>query len=360
MTARKQRPLSEYSASRIALIKPSALGDIIHSLPVLTALRRRYPQAHISWVVNRAYEPLLLGHPDLNETLSFDRGLVRAGMLQAGLTYARFLAAMRRRQFDLVIDLQGLLRSGLMTAATGATRRVGFDSAREGARWFYTDVIAGADRDRVHAVDRYWLVAEAFGVGDAPKIFHVPLSKTAHDWAEAALGECARPWLFLAVGSRWVTKRWPPAHFAVLARQAQQQFGGTVVFVGAADETALARKTAALLSGPSRDLTGQTSLPQLGALLARADVMIANDTGPLHLANALGRPVIAPYTCTSVRLTGPYQAAAGAVETRIWCQGRYLKRCPRLECMAELTPDRLWPPLERVLLQWESTGCRSA
>jgi lipopolysaccharide heptosyltransferase I len=360
MTASKQVPLREYPASRIALIKPSALGDIVHSLPVLTALRRRYPQAHISWVVNRAYEPLLQGHPDLNETLSFDRGMVRTGMLQAGLTYTRFLTGMRRQHFDLVIDLQGLLRSGLMTAATGATRRVGFDSAREGARWFYTDVIAGADRGRVHAVDRYWLVAEALGVGDAPRTFHVPISEIAHEWAEAALAGCVRPWLFLAVGSRWVTKRWPPAHFAALARQAQDQFGGTVVFIGAGDEKELAREAAALLLGPSRDLTGQTSLPQLAALLARADVVIANDTGPLHLANALGRPVIAPYTCTSVRLTGPYGVAVGAVETRIWCQGRYLKRCPRLECMAELTPERLWPPLERVLLQWESTGCRSA
>src|SRR5438552_10948974 len=100
-------PLCDYSAQRIILIKPSALGDIIHSLPVLTALRRRYPQAHISWVVNRAYEPLLQGHPDLNETLSFDRGLVRRGVLAAGLTYARFLTEMRRRHFDLVIDLQG-------------------------------------------------------------------------------------------------------------------------------------------------------------------------------------------------------------------------------------------------------------
>jgi heptosyltransferase-1 len=353
-------PLREFEAHRIALIKPSALGDIIHSLPVLTALRQRYPQAHISWVVNRAYEPLLQGHPDLSETLSFDRGLVRTGLLPAGLTYARFLTGMRRRQFDLVIDLQGLLRSGLMTAATRATRRVGFDSAREGARWFYTDVIAGADRNRVHAVDRYWLVAEAFGVGDGPKRFRLPESKAALDWAEAALRGCARPWLFLAVGSRWVTKRWPPAHFAALARRAQSAFGGTAVFVGAGDETELARAAAALLAGPSRDLTGQTSLPQLAALLARADVMLANDTGPLHLAAALGRPVVAPYTCTSVRLTGPYGAAAGAVETRIWCQGRYLKRCPRLECMAELTPERLWPPLERVLQQWESTGCRSA
>src|SRR5205814_6037142 len=137
---------------------------------------------------------------------------------------------------------------------------------------------------------------------------------------------------------------------------AQHEFGGTVLFVGGRDETPLARAVAAELAGPWRDLTGRTTLPHLAALLARADAVLANDTGPLHLAAALGRPVVAPYTCTSVRLTGPYEAAAGAVESRIRCQGRYLKRCPRLVCMAELTPDRLWPSTERYSQHRPSTG----
>jgi ADP-heptose:LPS heptosyltransferase len=88
-------------------------------------------------------------------------------------------------------------------------------------------------------------------------------------------------------------------------------------------------------------------------VLERADVLLANDSGPLHLAAALGRPVIAPDTCTKVLLNGPYEAASGAVESRVWCQGSYRKRCPRLECMAELTPDRLWPLLREVLRAWQ-------
>src|SRR5439155_6930409 len=135
----------------------------------------------------------------------------------------------------------------------------------------------------------------------------------------------------------------PPEHFASLLKQAQDTFGGTAVFVGSSDEKELAAQAAARLSGASVNLVGQTTLPHLSALLALADVMVANDTGPLHLAAALGRAVVAPYTCTKVRLNGPYGAAAGAVESRIWCQGSYLKRCGRLECMTELTPDRLWP-----------------
>jgi heptosyltransferase I len=354
--AQRTVPLRDCQAARVALIKPSALGDIVHSLPVLTALRQRFPQAHLTWVVNRGYEPLLQGHPDLDATLPFDRTSSRAGLLQASLGYAQFLRRLRARRFDLVVDLQGLLRSGLMTLASGAARRVGLSTAREGAVWCYTDVVTVADFHAVHAVDRYWLVAEALGAGAGPKRFRVPLTEPARQWAAALLRDAPRPWLVLGVGSRWRTKRWPPEHFAALARQAQQHFGGTAVFVGSRDEAGLARKTAALLTGPVRDVTGRTTLPQLAALLDRADVMAANDTGPLHLAAALGRPVVAPYTCTKVRLNGPYGAAAGAVESGVYCQGSYLKRCPRLECMAELTPERLWPILRGILSTWEKNS----
>jgi heptosyltransferase I len=354
MSGRSHPSLYHLDAQRIALLKPSALGDIVHSLPVLSALRRRFPQAHIAWIVNRAYEPLLLGHPDLNETIAFDRGAARSGWWTAARCWLRFLRQLRHKRFDLVVDLQGLLRSGVMTQATGAPRRLGLSSAREGATWFYTDALAVPEPHEMHAVDRYWLVAEALGAGDQPKRFHVPIAETARTWALEQLRGCPRPWLAVGVGSRWLTKRWPPQHFAALTQRALQRFGGTAVFVGGGEETALAQTARHHLLGSVRDLTGRTSLPQLAAVLEQADVMLANDTGPLHLAVALGRPAVAPYTCTKVRRTGPYHAAGGAVEAQVWCQGSYLKRCARLECMTELTPDRLWPLLHEVLLTWES------
>jgi lipopolysaccharide heptosyltransferase I len=345
-------PLIEYEPRRIALIKPSALGDIVHCLPVLTAVRRRYPGAHLTWVVNRSYEPLLHGHPDLDATLLFDRHATRHGLLHGLRVNVSWLWQFRQRQFDLILDLQGLLRSGVMTAVSGAARRVGLSTAREGARWFYTDVVPVADFQAIHAVDRYWLVAEALGAGAGPKEFRLPAFKAEGRWADEFLSDCPRPWLMLGPGSRWVTKRWPPNSFAALARRTQSEYGGTVILVGGPDETPLAQAVAGELSGPSRDLTGRTGLPQLAALLSRADVMLANDTGPLHLAAALGRPVVAPYTCTRVLLNGPYGQEAGTVETAVACQGSYLKRCGHMTCMSELTPDRLWPALAGVLSQW--------
>ena len=356
---RRYGPLDRYAAQRILLIKPSALGDIVHALPVLTALRRRFPDAHISWLVNRNYVNLLEGHPDLSDVIPFDRGASRMGLIPAIGHYHEFLRQLRGRKFDLAIDLQGLLRSGVMIAASAAHRRVGLATAREGARWFYTDRVPVAQPATTHAVDRYWLVARELGVGDLPKQFTIPITAEDHAWAEAMLVSQPRPYLMVGVGARWMTKRWPPEHFAGLIHKAQERWGGTAIFVGGQDETAAARIVARKLRGQFLDLTGGTTLRQLAAILSRGDVMIANDTGPLHLAAALGRPVVAPYTCTKVVRTGPYQSMAGAVESRVWCQGSYLKQCSRLDCMTELTPFRLWPVLQESLHAWEKS-CRSA
>ena len=341
----------DFEPRRIVLIKPSALGDIVHSLPVLTALRQRFPQAHIAWAVNRVYQPLLQNHPHLNAIVPFDRGQVRDGYLAGLLGFTRFLRRLQREQFDLAIDLQGLLRTGIMCFATHARARIGLASAREGAAWFYTHHVDDRQEGQ-HAVDRYWLVAQALGAsGD--KQFILAIDQQARQWAQELLREYPRPWLAVGVGARWITKRWPPQHFAALTQRALDKFGGTAVFVGAADEAPLAQEASARLQGHVVNVVGRTDLRQLVALLAQVDLMIANDTGPLHVAVALGRPVIAPYTCTQVVRTGPYGQLGHGVETTVWCRGSYLKTCPRLECMPELTPDRLWLPLHDLLVTWQ-------
>ncbi len=346
-------------ASRIALVKPSALGDVVHALPVLTALRVRFPAARITWVINTAYEPLVRNHPDLTDTLPFDRSAFKKGVWHAARYTHSFARELHRRRFDLVIDLQGLLRTGLMCLATRAPRRIGFANAREGSRYAYTHRVRVPDADRIHAVDRYWRVVEQLGAGDVPKRFHVPLDPAEVTAARDELAKLPRPWLAVAAGAKWVTKRWPPTHFAELLNRAWTRGGGSCVFVGAGEDTALSLDVARRLHGPSRDVTGKTSLPRLAALLSLADGMVANDTGPLHLAAALGRPCVAPYTCTRVAKHGPYTAMTGGIETTVACAGSYRKTCGNMICMPELTPDRLWPRLAEVLDAWH-TRSRSA
>jgi ADP-heptose:LPS heptosyltransferase len=183
--------------------------------------------------------------------------------------------------------------------------------------------------------------------------FIVPVRPEEQTAVEKELTPLPRPWIAVAVGARWETKRWPPASFAALLRRTQTAFGGTVLFVGTADDSLPTQDVANRLAGPYRDFTGKTCLPRLVALLDGVDLMVANDTGPLHLAAALGRPCVAPYTCTTTARHGPYGDPRGGVETRVACAGSYFKLCPNGKiCMSDLTPDRLWPAVAEGLAAW--------
>jgi ADP-heptose:LPS heptosyltransferase len=291
---------------------------------------------------------LLDGHPHVDEVIAYDRN--GAGVHPAGIARtARFLAGLRDRRFDLAIDLQGLFRSGMMALATRAPIRAGLADAREGATWFYTHRIAPPPAD-AHAVDRLMQIARAFGAEAMPSQVPVAVTDETRTWARAILAEVATPRLILNVGARWVTKRWPPEHFAEIARRAVESRGAGLVAVGAPEDQPLVDELKRRLPALEIvDLCGRTTLPQLAALAAEADLFVSNDSGPLHLAGAAGARVVGIYTCTSAKLNGPYGPRARAVETEVWCAASYLKRCPRLECFAELTPDKVWPAIAAQL-----------
>jgi heptosyltransferase-1 len=344
---RARADLTSLRPGRVCMIKPSSLGDVVHALPVLSAFREAWPGAHLAWVVNRGLRGLLDGHPHLDEVIPFDRGSV--GLGPKGLVaFARFVNDLRQREFDLAIDLQGLLRSGLMTAATGAKVRVGLGDAREGATRFYTHRVEMPSGD-AHAVDKLMRVVNAFGIASVPT-FLPRISAEDRAWAAGALAEVGSPRLVLNVGARWLTKRWPPGRFAEVARNAVEERGAGLIAVGAPEDRPLVDELIARLDGiPVLDLSGRTSLPRLAAVMEAADCVLSNDTGPLHLAAATGVKVVGVYTCTSPRKTGPYGPDAVAVESRIWCAASCVKTCERMECMTELTADRVWAAVRAQL-----------
>jgi heptosyltransferase-1 len=343
-TPRNGPDLRSLQPRRVCLIKPSALGDVVNALPVLSALRRRWPDAWIAWVVNRSLRGLLDGHAALDEVITYDRGGTRP--TPAGLwRFAAFLRRLRSGAFDLTIDMQGLLRSGLMTGVTGAPTRVGLADAREGATHFYTHkVVPPGSRGEAHAVDRLLRLAQAFGADVEEPRFEVACGETDRRWARDVLHGMPRPRLILNLGARWATKRWPPAHFAEIARRAASTHGAALVAIGAPEDVPFVAEMLSRLEPiPVLNLCGRTTLPQLAALSAEADLVVSNDTGPLHLATAAGARVVGLYTCTSPGLNGPYGPNASSIQTRVWCAGSYRKTCSRMDCMRELTPDRVWP-----------------
>lgn len=351
-------------AQRIAIIKPSALGDVVQSLPLLPALRRRFPASHITWVIQRELADLVTGHPDLDAVIRCDR---RPTVAQAA-TLARELF---RARFDLVLDLQGLLRSALMTWATRARSRIGLETAREGAHLATTHTIPNTPR-AMPAHARYWRVAEAFGVGDTPRRVLVQVPVSAHAAARAWLAGLPRPLIAVQWGAKWETKRWPVAGFAEVLSRGAHTWGGTAVIVGAKADRAASEEMSRLIhqQAPQAsvlDLTGRTSIKELAAVVTQVDAMFSNDSGPLHLAAELGTPSLGVFTCTSAFRSGPPGDAHEFVAADVPCAASYCKTCPhsgdqRLACHRVLTADRVWQGLQRLIEKHALTQslCRAA
>ena len=299
---------------KVLIVKPSAFGDVVHALPFLAALRRTHPKAHIGWVVARSCAGLLEGHPDIDALYVFERE--RWGGLRNLPRNLRELRAFARRlraeKFDVAVDLQGLFRSAWLTRRTGAPVRAGFRSARELA-WMFYNLRVRVDHANLHAVDRYLLVAGKLGLEiERPVRFNVHVSDEARAFARetlAGLNGGGKPVIALMPGSQWPSKRWPAEHFAALARRLAER-GACVVFLGGPGEESLVERIRAMETGPAASLAGKTTIPQLAAMLERADVVVAGDSGPMHLAVALGRPVVALFGPTSPERTGPYADVA--------------------------------------------------
>jgi heptosyltransferase-1 len=299
--------------------------------------------------VNSGLRGLLEGHPELDEVIPFDRSGTWGGPVGAVLKAWRFLAALRRRRFDVVIDLQGLLRSGVMTIGSGAPVRVGRADSREGTRRFYTHRIPPPGPDS-HAVECLLPIARAFGAEVDPPRFVLPISDENRRWARDTLAPVPTPRVVLNLGAKWPTKRWPPAHFAEIARRAVGTFGAGLITVGALEDQPLVDAFRTHLGNlPVLDLCARTTLLQLAAVAAEADLTVSNDTGPLHVAAAAGARVVGIYTCTSPDQNGPYGPKAVTVRTGIWCAASYVSHCDRLDCMTELTPDRVWAAVRKQL-----------
>jgi lipopolysaccharide heptosyltransferase I len=329
------------------LLKPSSLGDIAQTLPVLAALRRRFPRAKISWVVNKSYASLLRPIPQLDEVIEFDRDSFRRQGFHAVFPSVDFLKSLAQRRFDLVIDLQGLFRSGAMAWATRATHRIGLASAREGSALFYTDVVDDLPLQQ-NAVERYWKVIEAFGMGESVKEFPLGLSIEERAWARSTLADLPRPILAIHAGARWATKRWPADRFAEAA-DASLAGSGSVLLVGGPGDEPIAEEIKGRLHRTVRDLTGKTNLRQLVAILEQVDLLLTNDSGPMHLAAALGTPTVSLFTCTDPNRAAPFGAGHRHLQTTVACKASYLKQCSRMDCMRDLTTDKLLPILQQSL-----------
>ena len=291
---------------RILILKPSSLGDIIHALPAVNLIRQRYPQAHLAWLVNTTFTSLLKHCPVIDEIIPFPRH-----------EYRRLPALFRRlRQdrYDVVVDLQGLLRSGLLAALSGAPRRIGLSDARECAGIFHNEIISVP---RIHAVDRYLRAAVHLGGAAGPVEFPLGLAPGRH----------SEGYLAINASARWPTKLWGDDKFTELIRQLPQD---RVILTGSAAE---ADRIGRLAQGCC-NLAGKTDLFELAGWYRRCAVVVTNDSGPMHLAAAVGTPVVAIFGPTDPVLTGPYGNGHTVLRSVLPCAPCFKGHCTNPDSMA--------------------------
>ena len=331
--------LSVSEVHRLLFVKPSSLGDIIHALPTLNAVRTHFTQARITWLVKREWAAIVERIEGVDEIVTVGPGL--RGWLRA-------VPPLRATGFDLAVDLQGLFRSGVMARLSGARCRIGFANAREGSPWFYTHRVP-VPTDDLHAVDRYALVAEALGIGrKTDRAFRFKRWPSDDEAITALLNRQGvtdrQRWVAMNVSARWPTKRWPIQSFATLIDQVHKAGLGPVVLLGAPSEREAADAVSRLTAQPPSSLVGQTGIGLLPALLRKAAVLVTNDSGPMHVAAAVGTPVVAMFGPTSPARTGPYGASHQVLRAGIPCSPCFSRTCANpepLACLTRITAEQV-------------------
>jgi ADP-heptose:LPS heptosyltransferase len=336
---------------KILLIKLSAVGDVVHTIPVLNKLRRRYPMAQLDWLVTPAIAELLRHHPAITSIIDFKReAWSTPWRLTPFASYARLAAKLHASAYDLVVDMHGQFRTAALTLATGAPARIGFDrpragvwdasprkfpeqarkhawqGAREGSWVAYTHHIPVPTLD-LHAVDRYLNVGPILGLDREPADFSFPIPQSAVSRVETLLAQHAvsrADIVIMAPGTIWETKHWGSDRFAKVAGHFLSK-GFAVILIGSQRERVVCEEVAALAPG-AVDLAGMTALSELAALIRRSAISITNDSGPMHLAVALDRPVVSIFGPTDPVWIGPYGRANAILHADLECSPCYLRK----------------------------------
>ena len=330
---------------RALIVRLGSLGDVVHAIPVAASLRSAYPSAQIDWVTDPMYLPLIGLVEGVDRAIGLD---ARAWLPGARGNVVSVLAALRRSAYDVVLDLQGLLKSAMLARAVGARRTVGFSRThlREpAARLFYSESVNAGGA--VHVIQQNLAVSAALGAIDRSVRFpvRVPESAAVADVARELGGGFA----LLNPAGAWPNKRWPPSRFGAVAQALERSHGLPSIVMWGPGEQALAEAVAVASGGAAR-VSPPMSIPDLLALAHASRVMVSGDTGPLHLAAAVGTPVVALFGPTRPERNGPWAAADVSVSRVAQCECQYQRRCRRREpCIEDIGVEEVLAAVARRL-----------
>ncbi len=381
--------LTDRKFERILLIKLSAIGDVIHTVPLFKALRRRYPSARIDWISKPTPAKFLSDLPGIDNVIVYGEnqtevpqynwdGFTHFVRLIRDHRFVGMLSRLRSARYDLVIDMQGQLRSGFVSMVTGSPVRMGFErprkavwetagkllpegsiqrawkGSREGAWLAYTHPISLPTLD-LHPIDRNLLAADLLGIPSQPADCQIPVRPEAAQRIDELLrektGDASRPPILLTPGTLWETKHWLPEGFASVARHFLAR-GFPVILTGAPNEADKCQRIADAAPGA---VVLQTTLPEMAALMQRSSLVLANDSGPMHMATALGKTAFAVFGPTNPRWVGPYKRPDLVVSAGVQCSPCFLRDLVRCKhdhaCMRDISAEKVIDAMENSLAE---------
>jgi heptosyltransferase-1 len=343
----------------ILLVKLSAIGDVVHTLPLLEVLRQNFSEARIDWLVEEEASSMIEGHEDVDHVIvsfrkSWQKRLLSQGDRRAVVSeIKRFLCDLRSHEYDLVIDLHGLFKSGLLTGLARGRRKIGFTGGKEGSILFLTDRPYPFDYNR-HALDRYMQTAEYLGCKINSWDGKIPLQAGDKDRIDRLLANHFSPDdTLIAINpmARWATKLWEEERFTKLSERLRQDLSCKVLFTGSPSDYPVIERIIRGLNPPPLNLAGRTTLRELAYLFTRCRLVMTTDTGPMHIAAAMGVPVVALFGPTAPWRTGPHGKGHTVIQKKLECSPCFRKKCSDLKCMNTITVEEVFDAVKRIVEQ---------
>jgi len=325
---------------KILIIKPSSLGDIVHSLPFLNTLKENFPFTKIHWIVAKGFEELLTEHPLVEKLLVINKDKWKSikNITSTISEVFNLREELKKEQYDIAVDLQGLLRSGIITMLSKAPIRIGFKEAREFSTIFYNKKISSPIEK--HAVFRYNEVAQELGCIINEIKFYLPKPKEP-EWLREL-----KDFVVIIPSARWQSKNWPLPYFVELVKMLPYSF----LIVGSKSDVPEALKIEEYTEGKAISVAGKTTLKELIALFNKSLFVITPDTGTMHLASACGIKVVALFGPTSPKRTGPFGENHLIIRSELSCSPCFRKKCEDQKCMREITPQSVY----NRIVEWRS------
>ena len=346
---------------KILIVKLSAIGDVIHTLPSLNAIRKHYADAHITWLVEETASDLIVRHEALNRVIISKRkrwikGVLGSSCLKNIKEAYQFVKKLRDTEYDLIIDFQGLLKSGVLIALAMGKRKIGFDKGMEHMEHSYiflNERIPPVNMDN-HALLRSMILINALGIKSKEIEYKIPVSDHTRILTDELLERHGIKDHIILVAmnpvAKWETKLWDNRKFSLLADKLIEKYNANVIFTGSQSDRSTIDNIMSCMSHSAVNLAGETTLKTLAALYEKTKFLISTDTGPMHMAAAVGTPVIALFGPTAPWRTGPFGSEHKILRSGLNCSPCFKRQCSTIDCMKQISVDQVMDAVSSILL----------